>query len=122
MQGPLDLGPYSEPEPDVAVVPGPRARYATQHPRTAVLVVEVSDTTLAYDRTHKASLYAAAGIEDYWIINLVDGQVEVRRDPVPDPIQPHGHTYATLTVLRPPASVAPLAAPGAGLAIADLLP
>src|SRR5438105_4206957 len=51
MQGPLDLGPHSEPEPDVAVVKGSRASYRKRHPRTAVLIVEVSDTTLHSDRT-----------------------------------------------------------------------
>src|SRR5262245_10736836 len=64
MQGPLDLGPHSEPEPDVAVVAGRREDYATNHPRTAVLIVEVCDTTLTSDRTRKASLYARAGLAD----------------------------------------------------------
>ncbi|HEY7425174.1 MAG TPA: Uma2 family endonuclease, partial [Gemmataceae bacterium] len=67
LQGPIDFGSLSEPEPDVAVVAGTRAQYASQHPRTAVLIVEVSESSLAYDRTRKASLYARAGIADYWI-------------------------------------------------------
>jgi Uma2 family endonuclease len=122
MQGPIDLGPHSDPEPDVAVVAGTRDDYATRHPRTAVLVVEVSDTTLGSDRTRKASLYARAGIEDYWIVNLVDLQIEVYRQPRPDPTQAYGHGYASATVLLPPAAVSSLTVPGVSLAVADLLP
>src|SRR3954468_9558284 len=66
MQMPLTLNDQSEPEPDVSVVPGGERDYmrGAGHPRGALLVVEVSDTTLSYDRERKASLYAAAGIED----------------------------------------------------------
>lgn len=122
MQGPIDLGPHSEPEPDVGVVAGTRAQYASQHPRTAVLIVEVSESSLSYDRTRKASLYARAGIADYWIVNLVNNQIEVRRDPQPDSSQYYGHGYASVVNLVPPAIVSPLAAPQVSLAVADLLP
>jgi Uma2 family endonuclease len=122
LQGPIDFGSLSEPEPDVAVVSGTRAQYASQHPHTAALIVEVAESSLTYDRTRKASLYARAGIADYWIINLVNNQLEVRRDPRPDPSQPYGHGYASVTVLVPPAVVTPLAAPQLSLAVADLLP
>jgi len=122
LQGPIDFGTLSEPEPDVAVVAGSRAQYATHHPRTAALIVEVSESSLSYDRNHKASLYARAGIGDYWIVNLVNNQLEVRRDPRPDATQDYGHGYASLTVLVPPAVVNPLAAPRVSLAVADLLP
>jgi Uma2 family endonuclease len=122
MQGPIDFGQVSEPEPDIAVVAGSRAQYATHHPTTAVLIVEIAESRLNYDRTRKASLYARAGIADYWIVNLVDKQLEVRRDPRPDPSQPYGHGYASVTILVPPAVVNPLAAPQVSLAVADLLP
>jgi Uma2 family endonuclease len=122
LQGPIDFGPLSEPEPDVAVVVGTWEQYATHHPRTAVLIVEVSETSLTYDRTRKASLYARAGIADYWIVNLVNNQVEVHRSPRPDPSQFYGHGYTSVTVLVPPAVVNPLAAPQVSLAVADLLP
>jgi Uma2 family endonuclease len=121
MQGPLELGPHSEPEPDVAVVLGTREQYALQPPRTAVLIVQVSDSSLASDRTRKASLYARAGITDYWIVNLVDHRLEVRRDPVADATQAYGHGYAALTELTPPAADSPLAAPAVRLAVADLI-
>jgi Uma2 family endonuclease len=120
MQFPLNLS-TSDPEPDVSVAAG-RIEDYSDHPTTAVLVVEVSDSTLAYDRKRKASLYARAGIADYWIVNLVDKQLEVRRDPRPDPSQHYGHGYASLTILVPPAVVNPLAAPQVSLAVADLLP
>jgi Uma2 family endonuclease len=122
MQGPIDFGPHSEPEPDVAVVRGRREDYGTQHPQTAALIVEVSDTTLSSDRRRKASLYARAGIQDYWIVNLVDHQIEVYRDPAPDSSQPYGHGYTNSTTLLPPAAVSPLAAPAVSLPVADLLP
>jgi Uma2 family endonuclease len=120
MQYPLNLG-TSDPEPDVSVVPGQREDYS-DHPTTAVLIVEVSESSLTYDRTRKASLYARAGIADYWIINLVNNQVEVYRDPRADPAQFYGHGYASVTVLVPPAVVNPLAAPQVSLAAVDLLP
>ncbi len=119
-QVPLNLG-TSYPEPDVSVVPGRREDYS-DHPTTAELIVEVSDTTLDYDRTRKASLYARAGIAEYWIVNLVNNQLEVRRNPLPDPSQHYAHGYGSLTTLVPPAVVHPLAAPQVSLAVADLLP
>jgi len=87
---PLDLGQTSDPEPDVAVIAGDVRDYKDAHPTTAVLIVEVADTSLAYDCTTKASLYAKAGIPDYWILNLMDRQLEVRRDPVADPTRGDG--------------------------------
>ena len=119
-QMPLALGLSSDPEPDVSVVPGRIENY-TDHPTTALLVVEVSDTSLAFDRGDKASLYAAAGIADYWIVNLNERQLEVYRDPQPDPTQPFGARYAQVTILGPGASVAPLAMPQTPVAVADLL-
>jgi len=73
----------SEPEPDLAVVAGPAERYRKSHPRPGdvALLVEVSDRTLARDRGRKRRLYARAGIEIYWIVNLVDRQVEVYTEP-----------------------------------------
>jgi Uma2 family endonuclease len=121
MQLPINFSAYSEPEPDISVVPGSRNDYDLGHPVSALLLVEVSDSTLAFDRGRKASLYAMRGIADYWIINLVDGQLEVRRDPRPDPSQPLGYGYAELKVLRPGDVVSPLAAPHLAFAVADLL-
>ena len=79
-QLPLKLADGSEPEPDVSVVAGQPGDY-TDHPTTALLVIEVSDTTLAFDRTRKAKLYAAAGIPHYWIASLRDRTFEVMAEP-----------------------------------------
>lgn len=75
--------PDSEPEPDVALVRGGVRDYMTLHPGPAdiALIVEVSDSLLGRDRTEKLRIYARAGIAIYWIINLVDAQVEVYTDP-----------------------------------------
>jgi Uma2 family endonuclease len=80
MQLPIAIGEISEPEPDVSVVPGTRDDYA-DHPTGASLLVEVSDTTLAYDRGKKMRLYAKAGIFEYWVVNLQDREIEVRKRP-----------------------------------------
>lgn len=123
IQMPLHLHRLSAPEPDVAVVAGrPRDYLATGHPTAARLVAEISDTTLPFDRRFKASLYAAGGIEEYWIVNLVDRRLEVHRRPGPDPRQKYGAGYADRVALDENESVTPLAAPGARIAVAELLP
>jgi len=121
-QGPIGLDDDSEPEPDVAVVPGGPDDYATAHPARPVLTVEVSESSLAVDRKHKGSLYARAGLHDYWIVNLAEGVLEVHREPEPATEAPSGWLYRSVEVLRPPARVTPLAAPGARISVADLLP
>jgi Uma2 family endonuclease len=121
-QLPLDLGATSEPEPDIAVVVGQPLDYLNGHPADAILVVEVSDTMLAYDRGRKASLYASVGIRDYWIINLVTPQVEVYRDPIPDANEPFGHRYGQRTDLLPGDTVSPLALSAIVIPVVDLLP
>lgn len=121
-QLPIDLGQTTEPEPDLAVVVGPLSQFNTNHPTTAVLIVEISDSTLAYDRRRKGSLYARAGIADYWIVNLVRRQVEIYRTPIPAPNRPYGHRYSSRTDLQVGSSVAPLALPAATIPVADLLP
>lgn len=77
MQLPLSLGDYSEPQPDVAVVKGNPRDYRDAHPAWAVLVVEVSDTTLDYVRSRKLPVYARAGIPQYWILDVESGSLEV---------------------------------------------
>jgi Uma2 family endonuclease len=75
-------GDYSVPEPDIAIVPGEYADYDAVHPRTALLIVEVADTSLAQDRITKVGIYAAAGIPEYWIVDVRGQRVEVYREPV----------------------------------------
>lgn len=121
-QLPLAVDALSEPEPDVAVVRGSVRDYARNHPATAVLVIEVSDSTLPMDRTVKASLYARAGIEEYWIVNINDRVLEVHRQPAAMSEQPLGYHYRSITRQTETESIAPLAAPQALIAVADLLP
>ena len=78
---PLTLGPTSEPEPDVAVVSAEEARSRTQHPRRALLVIEVADESVRKDRSLKAGIYARAAVPEYWIVNIPARCVEVHSDP-----------------------------------------
>lgn len=121
-QGPMDLGEVSEPEPDVAIIAGDVRDYKNVHPKTAILIIEVAETSLTYDRAEKASLYAKAGILDYWIVNLIDRRLEVRRRPATDATQPFGFGYRDITVLTAEDFVTPLGAEGTTIAVADLLP
>ncbi len=81
-QLPVSAGNYSVPEPDIAVVPAREDEWQFEHPGTCLLAVEVADSTLAQDRLSKSRIYAAAGIENYWIINLRKRQVEWFAEPV----------------------------------------
>ncbi|MCW5850911.1 MAG: Uma2 family endonuclease [Anaerolineae bacterium] len=121
-QMPLALDEYSEPEPDVIVVEGDIRDYVDDHPATAVLVAEVAESSLDYDQGEKASLYAAAGLADYWLFNLVQRRLEVRRDPVPNPQQSHGFAYQTTLYYQPGEVVSPLARPDLQIPVAAMFP
>jgi Uma2 family endonuclease len=99
-QSPIALDEDSEPEPDIAVVPGSRRDYSRGHPSHPVLIVEVAESSLAFDRSEKASLY---------------------RDPVADPDWPYGWRYGSALTLRAGDLVAPRAAPATPVAATDLL-
>ncbi len=75
IQSPLAASDDSEPEPDVAIVPP--GRYSDAHPSQAWLLIEVAESSLSTDRGMKARLYAECGVPEYWVVNLVDGQIEV---------------------------------------------
>ena len=77
---------------------------------------------LAYDRNDKASLYGRAGIDDYWIVNIEDQQVEVYRGPAPDIGKPFGYGYADVSIHKRGETIWSLAKPEAQIAVADLLP
>jgi len=121
-QMPLAIGPDSDPEPDITVVGGVIRDYAGRHPARAELVIEVAESSLRFDRTTKASLYASAGVPDYWIVNLVDRVLDVHRQPVPDRDEMFGWRYASIARLAPGDAVAPVRAPDASIPVADLLP
>src|SRR2546422_7845925 len=83
VQSPILIGPGSRPEPDVALL-RPRPDLSPESPPTAsdvILLVEVAETSIKYDRSVKGRLYAQAGIPEYWIINLRDGIIEVYTEP-----------------------------------------
>ena len=122
LHSPLAIDDDSEPEPDVAMVTGAPRDYVGAHPSTAAIVVEVADSSLRLDRRLKAGLYARAGLQEYWIVNLVDRVLEVHREPRRDADSAYGWAYRSAELLRPPATVTPLAAPGVLMAVADLLP
>jgi Uma2 family endonuclease len=121
-QGPIALDDESEPEPDVAVVPGGPRDYLRDHPAHPVLVVEVAESSLRYDRRMKGSFYARARLEEYWIVNLVDRVLEVYRDPGEAPGTPRSWGYRDVSRLESGAIVTPLARPGVEIAVDDLLP
>jgi Uma2 family endonuclease len=119
---PIALDERSEPEPDVAVVPGGLRDYVSAHPSRPVLVVEVADSSLSLDRLRKGGLYARAGIADYWVVNLTDEVLEVYRDPVTGPAKSGGSRYNSVRLLRRSAIVTPLSAPRARIRVEALLP
>lgn len=120
-QMPLVLNQKSDPMPDLVVVPGSPRDY-TDHPTSALLVIEIAESSVAYDSRDKAHLYAAGGIQDYWVVDLIHRKLLVFRDPAADANRPFGAFYRTATTHDPAAVVAPLAAPQAGIKVSDLLP
>ena len=115
VQAPLALADDAAPEPDLAVVPGQLDDYDQNHPTTALLVVEVSDSSLTHDKTRKIPLYARSGIAEAWVVNLKAKTLEVFRNP-------DRGAYRTREILRRGATIAPLARPDAAVAVAGLLP
>ena len=117
-QGPFELPDESMPQPEF-VVCTPEQDARLPHPNRAVLIIEVADSSVELDQ-EAADDYAAAGVPDYWIDNVRDRQVEVYRDPRPDPASPTGHRYASRRVYAVGESLAPLAKPDAVVAVATL--
>lgn len=114
-QMPLAVSDDSLPEPDIAVVPADPDDYARSNPDEAVLVVEVAQSSLDYDRSVKQRAYSLAGIPEYWILNLASWQLEVYRDPA-------GDRYGSRIVLTLADEVSPRFAPEASIRISKLLP
>jgi Uma2 family endonuclease len=117
VQGPLALPPHSQPEPDLSLLHPREDFYAMAHPgpADAFLVVEVADASLALDRTLKLRLYANAGIEEYWIVNLLDRCVERF-------IDPRGDVYAGVHTFGTSEMIAPHVFPEALLRVAEIVP
>ena len=117
VQNPLHLDDDSQPQPDIALL-RPRAdRYARSHPAPAevLLVVEIADSSLEYDRNVKAHLYGRNNVPETWVKNLPEDSIERFTDPGPE-------GYATHTVHRRGETLAPVLLPDLELAVDDLLP
>ena len=117
VQNPVHLDDYSEPQPDLALVRLREDSELTSHPGPAdtLLAVEVSDSTLDFDREVKSKRYAAAGIPEMWVMNLPGDCID-RLD------QPGPAGYARHTVFRRGENISPAALPDLEFAVADLLP
>jgi len=116
LQDPVRLDDYSEPEPDVAIlVPNP-LDYEDHHPTPSevYLLIEVSDTTLKFDRETKAPAYARSGITEYWVLDVNDRKLHVYR-------VPSAEGYQSETILSDALTVAPLAFPDYVIAVRELL-
>ncbi|MBI2898324.1 MAG: Uma2 family endonuclease [Deltaproteobacteria bacterium] len=112
IQQPFAASDDSEPEPDVAVVP--IGDYSVDHPHSASLIVEVADSSLAYDRKTKGPLYAASAVPEYWVVNVPERTVEVHTAPEPG-------AYARLEIVR--SGVLGLSAfPDVEVQVAELFP
>lgn len=120
-EAPMTLEDGTEPEPDVLFVVGSWRDYEGHHPSAleVCLLIEVADVTLPKDRDIKVKCYAQAGIADYWIINLVNRQLEVYRDPSPIA---NGFGYKTLLTLLNGDTLAPLSVLNGTIAVSDLFP
>lgn len=117
-EAPVILSNLSEPEPDICVVSARDDLYADSHPVVSEvrLLIEVSETTLNYDRGLKAISYAVAGIPEYWILDLVEERLEIYRNP--DPVI----GYRVFELLTATDHAAALFAQDRQVAVKDLLP
>lgn len=111
-QLPFALSDFSMPEPDLVVVP--RRPFGAGHPTESVWMVEVSASSLSFDRDFKMKLYAAACVPEYWIVNTADMQIEVHRDPA-------GKRFRSVQTYDRFARVSPLAFPAISICLDDLI-
>jgi Uma2 family endonuclease len=116
VQNPVRLDDLSEPQPDFAVLkPRPDDyRKATPCPEEVLLIIEVADSSLSYDRGVKRSLYTRHGIPEFWIVNLTAGEVEVCR-------APSGDSYASVSHVGRAGTLEPELLPGIAIPVAVLL-
>ena len=115
-QNPLQLGDLSEPEPDFMLLKPNADFYSSRHPNAddVLLLIEVADSSLAFDQNQKLRLYALHGIPEYWLLNLNDLSLEVYR-------KPNGEVYAEKTTLRAGDTITLSQLPDIALGIADIL-
>ena len=116
VQNPIELSEHAEPQPDLALL-RPRADfYAAGHPgpEDILLVVEVADSSVEFDRQVKAPLYARSGIPELWLVDLDRDHIEVYRDPTSD-------GYGTTRVLRRDDAISPSAFPDLKIVVGEIL-
>ena len=116
-EAPIDVSPEdnptSEPQPDLIVLSKPtREIVVNPQPSELLLAIEISDSSLGFDLTTKASLYARAGIADYWVVDIAAKRIVVHREP-------REGAYHSITMYAEHESVSPLAAPGSALAVSE---
>ena len=116
VQNPVQIRPRRQLQPDVMVLRLRDDYYTTSHPVASdvLLMIEVADSSLTYDRNTKARVYAQAGLPDYWIVDLVNTQLLVCREPVDG-------VYRSVQVLGKEDVVQPLAFPDVTIAISEIL-
>ena len=113
VQNPIRLSEYAEPQPDLSLV-RPGAMHYPAWPENVLLVVEVAQASLRYDRRVKMPLYAQAGIPETWLLDVVGRRMFVHRDPAPD-------GYRTVLTVRGDQPISPLAFPDLVLTVDQLL-
>ena len=115
-QSPVRLDDASEPQPDIALVKPRGNHYKKVHPKATdvILLVEVADSSVRFDREEKLPAYARAGISEYWLLNLVQRVLEVYREPSPLGVYSFSHRFSAGE------TVAPAAFPDAQIAVAEL--
>ena len=120
-EAPIDVSPEdnptNEPEPDLVVLKQPCSAYESTNPGPSDvrLVVEISDTTLAFDLGTKARLYARAGIPEYWVVDVVGRSIIVHRNPL-------AGAFENVTSYREGESIAPLSATDRSFHVDDAFP
>jgi Uma2 family endonuclease len=117
----FDIGSDNDPGPDLAIVPGSIRDYANSTPTVAALIVEIADSSLKFDTTTKAELYATAKVPEYWVLDIENRQLIVFRDPRDLAAGLDASAYGSQAVFAAAARVSPLCAPQASVAVADLL-
>ncbi|XHR84809.1 MAG: Uma2 family endonuclease [Gloeotrichia echinulata GP01] len=117
VQDPVKLNERSEPEPDIAVVKVDPLDYADHHPTPGeiYLIIEVADSSLKVDCETKAKAYSQAGIRDYWVLDVVNRQLHIFREPTED-------GYQNEMILGENGTISPLQFPDLQIAIFDMLP
>jgi Uma2 family endonuclease len=115
-QNPLQLGDLSEPEPDFMLLKPNPDFYSSHHPVAddVLLLIEVADSSLAFDQSHKLRLYAIHNVPEYWLLNLNDNCLEVYR-------KPKGEVYAEKTTLYTGDNITLTQLPDISIQVSDIL-